>query len=79
MAAGTMEDVPPKPAVPPSVAVETALRAMLAGMESGDQLPSVGTLAADLGASRRTVSKVLAKLAGEHLVTVWPSYGTFKV
>jgi DNA-binding GntR family transcriptional regulator len=72
-------DMPSKPAVPPSIAVETALRARLADMASGDQLPSVGELATEYGVSRRTVSKVLGKLATENLVTVWPSYGTFKV
>ena len=47
-------------------------------MRSGDQLASIGDLAQEYGASRRTVGKVLGRLAEEGLVTVWPSYGTFK-
>jgi DNA-binding GntR family transcriptional regulator len=57
--------VPPKPAIPPSVVVEAKLRERLAGMASGDQLPSVGDLSAEYGVARRTVSKVVAKLADE--------------
>ncbi len=57
--------MPPKPAIPPSVVVEAKLRERLAGMASGDQLPSVGDLSAEYGVARRTVSKVVAKLADE--------------
>jgi DNA-binding GntR family transcriptional regulator len=57
--------MPPKPPEPASVTVDRELRKRLDGMESGQQLASVADLAAQYGAARRTVQKVLARLAAE--------------
>lgn len=70
--------MPSKSPVPPQQRIEAALRERIADMQSGDQLASIGDLAQEYGASRRTVGKVLARLGEEGLITVWPSYGTFK-
>jgi DNA-binding GntR family transcriptional regulator len=71
--------MPPKPFEPSSVRAESALRALVEKLEPRDQLPPVGDLASDLHVSRRTVSKVLQKMADEGLVKIWPGYGTFKL
>jgi DNA-binding GntR family transcriptional regulator len=43
----------------------------------GQRLPGVGDLAEHHKTSRATMSKVIARLAGEGLLTVVPSWGTF--
>jgi Bacterial regulatory proteins, gntR family len=45
---------------------------------SGDALPTVDELAEHYATSGATVSKVLRRLADDGLVTVVPSWGTFR-
>jgi DNA-binding GntR family transcriptional regulator len=60
--------------------VEADLRRRIAAGEwaSGDALPTVAALADYYDTSGATVSKVLRKLADDGLVTVIPSWGTFR-
>ncbi len=60
--------------------VERELRAMLASMERGQQLPNVGELAARWSVGHGTVTRTLRKLAAEDppLVTIIPRYGVFR-
>ena len=58
--------------------VERELRARLATMEPGEQLPPVADLAAEFGTGHGTVARVLRALADEGLVTIVPRYGAFK-
>jgi len=64
----------------PSAKVFSALRARIeAGEWQPDQaLPSVAVLAAEYGASRATVARVLRKLEADGLVRVIPRWGTFR-
>ena len=64
----------------PSQRVEQDLRARLAASEwqPGQQLPTTRELASHYGVSGRTVSKVLARLAGDGLVVVVANWGTFR-
>jgi GntR family transcriptional regulator len=64
----------------PSVRVEADLRRRIDGGEwaSGEALPTVAELAAHYATSGATISKVLRKLAGDGLVTVVPSWGSFR-
>jgi len=71
-----MVDVPRSPELP-SERTERLLREMISGMESGAQLPAVKQLAADLGTTRTTLSRVLKKLEDEGLITVRHGWGTF--
>lgn len=57
---------------------ERLLRELVAGMEPGQQLPSVPDLAARWSVGHGTVRTAVAKLADEGLITVIPHYGTFK-
>jgi DNA-binding GntR family transcriptional regulator len=65
----------------PSVRVEADLRRRIGADEwaSGQALPTVAELARHYATSAATISKVLRKLAGDGLVTVVPSWGTFRV
>jgi GntR family transcriptional regulator len=64
----------------PSTRVEQDLRRRIAAGEwqPGGALPTVAALAAHYGTSGATVSKVLKRLADDGLVTVIPSWGTFR-
>ena len=64
----------------PSVRVEADLRRRIAAGEwaSGEALPTVADLARHYATSGATVSKVLRKLAADGLLTVIPSWGTFR-
>jgi DNA-binding GntR family transcriptional regulator len=62
----------------PSARVDRELRALLACIESGEQLPSIPELAERYGTGHGTIARTLAKLADEGLVIVIARYGTFK-
>jgi GntR family transcriptional regulator len=64
----------------PSARVEADLRRRLEAGEwqPGEQLPRVAELARHYGTSGATVSKVLKRLEADGLVTVIPSWGTFR-
>lgn len=62
----------------PSERVEAELRALLAGMTSGQALPPVRELAERYGVSTATVSKALARLRESGEVRSRPGWGTFK-
>lgn len=62
----------------PSEYAERTLRAKLAGMASGDQLPTNRQLADELSVSREVVSRTVAKLKGEGLVFTRGRWGVFK-
>lgn len=64
----------------PSRRVEAALRGRIAAgeWERGERLPSVATLAAQYGVATATVVKALRRLEADGLVTVIPSWGTFR-
>jgi GntR family transcriptional regulator len=70
---------PDRPREPPSRSIAADLRRRLEAGEwpPGRQLPSNAELAEHYGTTRRTVSRVLAQLAGEGLVEVEPRWGTF--
>jgi DNA-binding FadR family transcriptional regulator len=61
----------------PSQRVERELRAMIAGMPPGAQLPATAPLAVQLGTSKATLRRVLARLAEEGLVEIVNGWGTF--
>ena len=62
----------------PSERVEAALRDRLAGMESGQALPSIREIAAEHGVAAATVVRALARLRADGLITSRPGWGTFK-
>ena len=64
--------------VTPSERVEAALREQLAGMASGDALPSIREIAAEHGVANATVVRALARLRTAGLITSRPGWGTFK-
>jgi DNA-binding transcriptional regulator YhcF (GntR family) len=70
--------MPPREPETPGTRAERLLRARLVSMASGDQLPAVRVLAAELSVSHATVAKVLKRLESEGLVNVVRSWGTFK-
>jgi DNA-binding transcriptional regulator YhcF (GntR family) len=64
--------------VTPSERVEAALRERLAGMASGDALPSIRELATEHGVANATVVRALARLRADGLITSRPGWGVFK-
>jgi DNA-binding transcriptional regulator YhcF (GntR family) len=64
--------------VTPSERVEAALRDRLAGMASGDPLPSIREIAQDHHVANATVVRALARLRAEGLITSRPGWGVFK-
>jgi DNA-binding GntR family transcriptional regulator len=66
--------------MPPGEAIEADLRRRLASGEwdHGQQLPAVSVLADHYGVARRTVSRVMARLAADGLVVVRASWGTHR-
>jgi DNA-binding FadR family transcriptional regulator len=62
----------------PSERTERLVRAHVAGLASGDQLPPLKTWATELGTSRTTLGRVLGKLRAEGLIVVRSGWGTFK-
>lgn len=62
----------------PSERIERLVRAHVAGLESGAQLPPLKTWATELGTSRTTLGRVLEKLQVEGLIVVRHGWGTFK-
>ena len=69
-----------RPPMLPSARAQAHLRRRIQAGEwaTGDMLPTVQALAAEYETSGATVLKVLRKLAGEGLVNVIPSWGTFR-
>ena len=63
----------------PSARVERLVRAHMATLEPGAQLPPVKAWATELNTSRATLGRVLKKLADEGLVTIIIGWGTFVV
>jgi DNA-binding GntR family transcriptional regulator len=64
----------------PTDRVERELRERIAAGEwaSGEQIPSVGTLAEQHRTSRATVTRAVQRLVDAGLLTVLPNYGTFR-
>ena len=69
-----------RPPMLPSQRVEADLRRRISAGEwaPGEALPTVASLARRYGTSGATVSKVLRRLAADGLITVIPSWGTFR-
>jgi DNA-binding GntR family transcriptional regulator len=66
--------------MPPGERVEQDMRRRIASgeWEHGEQLPPVRELAEQYGVARRTVSRVMAKLADDGLVIIRASWGTHR-
>jgi GntR family transcriptional regulator len=64
----------------PVVRVESDMRARLAADEwaPGEALPTVAQLAEHYATSRGTVAKALRRIAADGLITVIPSWGSFR-
>lgn len=64
--------------VTPSERVESEIRALLAGMKSGQVLPPVRVLAERYSVSTATVTKAMTRLRQSGEVRSRPGWGTFK-
>jgi len=62
----------------PSERVERMVRAHVATLAPGAQLPAVKAWALELKTSRATLGRVIKKLEAEGLVTIVVGWGTFK-
>lgn len=62
----------------PSVRVEREIRALLQGMEGGEQLPTVRELAERYGVAKQTINKVARRLENAGLITTVRAWGMFK-
>jgi len=69
----------PRNAERPSHRVEQDLRRRLAAGEwaTGEALPTTAQLAQEYGCGHGTITRVLRKLASEHLVHAVPRWGVF--
>ena len=61
----------------PSERAERLVRATVAKLEPGTQLPPIKEWAGELGTTRATLSRVLKKLEAQGLVVVRHGWGTF--
>jgi GntR family transcriptional regulator len=66
--------------MPPGDRIEKDLRRRIAAdeWEHGQQLPPVSKLADEYGVARRTVSRVMQRLADDGLVVIRASWGTHR-
>ncbi len=63
----------------PSERAEAVIREKLVGMESGQALPPVRELAAEVGVSNATVMKALRRLREQGLVGSRPGWSVYKL
>jgi DNA-binding GntR family transcriptional regulator len=73
-----MEDMPPRPAMPPSEQLAADIRQQIESgeLQPGDQLPTVAALAGQYHVSTATVAKALRTLREEGLIVTRHGWGT---
>ena len=63
----------------PSERAEAVIREKLAGMASGQALPPVRELAAEIGDSNATIQKAFRRLRQEGLIGSRPGWAVYKI